>query len=277
MSFLTITDPMQREKIVKEHVKRIRSIQQEQKDQRLAEQFMFSENEKLFKPVINEIQKQTDHLREATMSKAANLPLQALPSIAEPGEDINIGPIARKYLSTALKKKQRDEVFGIYYANGEYKIGDSNVEFVGDNLKIQGIEYPGTEGLWSLLMEKRPKNYDADDMEYYHQIMNETNNLHQNNNGNSKRPKSSKGEKWNVLLSPVWKEKTKKIQKKGQGITVIPSDVNALASRLALLTSGYQAGNKTVRSEIVGILDELKRQEAITLDDYHSIHQNVFK
>ena len=103
--------------------------------------------------------------------------------------------------------------------------------------------------------------------------MHETSALHQDNDPTNNRPKSSKSGKWKEILKPIWKSQ----RKTGDGIIIIPSDPSALLEKFDLLASGFQAGNTTLRNEIVAILDELKRQDIINLKYYHSMQENVFK
>ena len=67
---------------------------------------------------------------------------------------INIGPIGRKNLNKYLNKG--DTIFGFKYNNkdDEYYLGNTRVDFKGDDLEISGKRYPGTPGLWNLLTAK---------------------------------------------------------------------------------------------------------------------------
>ena len=59
-----------------------------------------------------------------------------------------------------------------------------------------------------------------------------TNALRVGNNPENKKPKSSRGYKWNNILSEIC---TKRREYEGSGVAVIPSDPNALLERLDLL------------------------------------------
>ena len=93
------------------------------------------------------------------------------------------------------------------------------------------------------------------DEENYARLMIKTNALHRDNNPDDNYPKSSKGDKWNNILSKFWKD-----IKKGSGVIVIPSNPNTLLERLDLLLASQEAGHTGVRNELVSICDELKRQ-----------------
>ena len=133
------------------------------------------------------------------------------------------------------------------------------MQFDGNDILIGDNEYQGTSGLWSLLVEKNPRDYDDEDLSTYKSIMLETSALHRDNDSTNARPKSSKSQKWKTILKDIWKSQ----QKHGEGVIVIPSDPSSLLKRLNILASGFSAGNTTLRDEIVAILDELKRQKII--------------
>ena len=53
-----------------------------------------------------------------------------------------------------------------------------------------------------------------------------------------------------------------------QKISYLPSDPEGLWEKLKVLGAEYKAGNKTTRNELVAVLDELKRQNQITREEY---------
>ena len=59
-------------------------------------------------------------------------------------------------------------------------------------------------------------------------------------------------------------------EKKGQGVFLY-SDPNALCERLELLMASKQAGNTSLRNEIVSICDELLRQKILPHDAYKNL------
>ena len=96
-------------------------------------------------------------------------------------------------------------------------------------------------------------------------------------------PLSSSGYKWTNILSKIWKnrhlikgefeEETEEEDDNpqpstsGTGLTILPSDPNALLDRFDLLFSSQNAGHTGVRNEIISILDELKRQGVINTNE----------
>ena len=99
-----------------------------------------------------------------------------------------------------------------------------------------------------------------------------SNALRANNDPESKRPKSSRSYKWNTILKDIW---SKREQYKGKGVTVIPSDPNALLERLDLLLATQNAGHTGVGNELTSICDKLKRQGVINADAYKKINSLI--
>ena len=60
--------------------------------------------------------------------------------------------------------------------------------------------------------------------------------------------------------------------KKGGSVYFLPSDIDGLWQKLKLLRAEYKAGNKTTRNELVAVLDELKRRDQITDDEYSKLN-----
>ena len=63
----------------------------------------------------------------------------------------------------------------------------------------------------------------------------------------------------------------------GTGLKILPSDPNALIDRFDLLFSSQKAGHTGVKNEIVAILDELKRQKVINVQDYKKLNSLIKK
>ena len=99
-----------------------------------------------------------------------------------------------------------------------------------------------------------------------------TNALYHKNNPEDNRPKSSKDDKWNNILSGIWK---KRRGYEGKGVIVIPSDPMALLERLDLLLSSKEAGHMNVENELVSICDELKRQGVLDTRSYKKLNSVI--
>ena len=182
-------------------------------------------------------------------------------------EEKSIGEIAEKYSETP--SQYRDTTFGITKeGKNHYYIGKTRVIIKDNDIIISndGETFKGTPGLWELILEKTPSNYLKEDFENYARLMIKTNVLHRDNNPNNTSPRGSGGDKWVIILKPIW-EKYKK-ERWGKGIVVIPSDPNALLERLDLLLASQEASHTGVGNELVSISDELKRQGVLDTKTY---------
>ena len=128
--------------------------------------------------------------------------------------------------------------------------------------------YHGTAGLWELIVAKNPNIdlYNPADYENYKRILIQTDAMQSKKNPN--RPKSNKGTKWKKVIKNIWHNRG---GYGGEGVTVIPSDPNALLERLDLLLASQAAGHTGVGNELTSICDELKRQGVIGTDAYKKI------
>ena len=220
-------------------------------------------------------------------------------------EKTNLGPIAETFLKTPWNKENLDLNFGLNTQNEKrkYKIGDKFVYFDGDDIVVEGERFNGTPGFWSLIISKNPSpdNYTNEDKRQYKHLLIKSNAIFKDNNPEETRPKGNyKGNKWNEVINPIWQEiKPKPIGKGGKGrkggkgkgkrqedptpstsgtgLKILPSDPNALIDRFDLLFSSKKAGHTGVRNEIISILDELKRQGVININDYKKLNSLIKK
>ena len=278
MSFLKIEDHNKRDEIVKEFLALKSKIKDNFRKERIGEIETQRDLAKLFKP-ITETQKATTKeitgelkpIKEGIENLPQAITFPAYPSIEafeEPieGEDVQyIGDIASKYLKKFATKDEADRTYGLYDKNKNFYIGNKLATIVDNDLFVGEDEYEGTPGLWELIFSKEPKVFTSDDYENYAKLMVKSNALHAGNNPQSKKPKSSKGYKWNVILKDIWRNRG---LYEGEGVTIIPSDPNALVERLDLLLASQAAGHTGVGNELVSICDELKRQGVIGMDAY---------
>ena len=306
MSFIKIKDPRRREELIKDFIETRKRIKDNFIAKKVGEIEYQTGLTKLFKPVT-ETQKATakeiTEAQKATAEKITSelLPikegLEKLPSVTFPAypavemtkeEIINIEPIAVNALMSLGSKEGIDRTFGIHKKNGKYHIGNKPITIKGNNIIIEDNEYEGTKGLWELIIFKDPDNYTEDDYLNYINLLVQTNTIYQGNNPNNTNPKSSKSNKWDKLISPVWehiKDSKKPLKRKrrqqdpitGTGLKILPSDPNALIDRFDLLFSSKKAGHTGVRNEIVSILDELKRQSVINTNEYKKLNSIIKK
>ena len=232
---------------------------------------------------------------------------QIFPSIEfKSSEVMELGTLTVYSLIEAFTKEGVDKTFGLYAKNKKFHIGDKPVTIKNNDIIIEGKKYIGSPGLWELITSNNPQNFTEEDYNNYMHLLIQTNTIYQDNNPNSTKPKSSKGSKWLNLISPVWvhiKESKKPPEEEGKGkgkgkgrgrgrgkhqedlqpgtsgtgLKILPSDPNALIDRFDLLFSSQKAGHTGVKNEIVAILDELKRQGVININEYKKLNSLIKK
>ena len=230
------------------------------------------------------------------------------PSIEIKASDIiRFGPLAVNALLEALTKKSVDLSFGIYAQNGKFKIGDKIINIEDNDITVKDNggnilkTFEGTPGFWELVTSKDPKpeKYTDEDLSKYQQLVILTNTAYRGNDPEKNNPKSSKSKKWENIIKPIWEaiKEQKKAEyiefeepetsdtdtqpgtssAKGYGLKFLPSDPNALIDRFDLLFSSKKAGHTGVRNEIISILDELKRQGVININEYKKLNSLIKK
>ena len=307
MSFIKVKDPRKREELVRDFIETRKRIKDNFVARKVGESEYQTGLTKLFKPVtetqkatakeITDAQKTTVEkitgellpIKEG-LEKIPDITFPAYPAVEMTKEEIEkLGPIATDALIKLASKKGIDKSFGLTVKNKKLHIGDKPITIKNDNIIIEGEEYTGTSGLWELIIsqELQEGKYTEDDYLNYINLLVQTNTIYQGNNPNQNRAKSSGGDKWNKLISPVWehiRESKKPLKRKrrqqdptGKGLKILPSDPNALINRFDLLFSSQKAGHTGVRNEIISILDELKRQGVIKTNEYKKLNSLIKK
>ena len=317
MSFIKVTDPRKREELIKDFIETRKRIKDNFIARKVGEAEYQTGLTKLFKPVtetqkattkeITDAQKATAEkftsellpIREGIEELPTKLFRKIFPSIEFKASDIiNFGPLAVNALLEAFTKKSIDLTFGIYARDGKFKIGNKEVNIEDNDIKVDNTIFEGTKGFWELVTSKDPKNYTEEDLNKYQQLVILTNTAYQNNNPTQNKPKSSGSNKWKNIIKPIWeaiKEQEKaEVEYKefeepddpqpgtsgvipGSGLKILPSDPNALIDRFDLLFSSKKAGHTGVKNEIVSILDELKRQGVINVNEYKKLNSIIKK
>ena len=293
MSFLKITDPAKRDFIVQEFLKTKKNIQHDFLSERLGDASLQQELTKLYKPITTAQTRTQKAIHEnlgaikalpasiSTSLKSITLPQYPSIEVYEDAPEapeqavLQLGELATQYLQQyASNKKSVDTTFGIHSENGTFYIGDKPITIDGDDVTVGNTSYKGTPGLWELLTMAKPDNaiYDSTDLDAYAEILERSNAIAQP--GNPNKPKSSRSEKYNQIIKPLWNRMAHGAQAAtGKGIKtiILPQDPNALVEMLKLRLASFEAGNTGVRNEIVSICDELLRQGQINTDDYKKL------
>ena len=317
MSFIKIKDPRKREELIKDFIETRKRIKDNFVARKVGEIEYQTGLSKLFKPVtetqkatakeITEAQKATAEkftsellpIKEGIEELPTKLFRKIFPSIEFKASDIiNFGPLAVDALLQAFTKNNIDLTYGIYAKDGKFKIGSKEANIEDNDIKVDDIIFEGTKGFWELVTSKNPKpeNYNDEDLSKYQRLVILTNTAYQNNNPNQNKPKSSVSKKWKNIIKPIWEaikqqEKDKDEYQEfeepedgdpqpvtsGTGLKILPSDPNALIDRFDLLFSSKKAGHTGVKNEIVSILDELKRQGVINVNEYKKLNSIIKK
>jgi len=218
MSFLKIKDPSKRDALVAEFLKIKNEIQNDFRSERLGEQSLYEDFGKIFKPITEQQQKLSEEivskfapLQEAIENIPPALPWgqeheghhEALPvAPAETPLPINIDLIARKYLVNSYGTAG-DKTFRFDNRGGEFFLGNTEVDFEGNDLVIGGKRFSGMRGLWDLIIMKRPVVGLAteEDKKNYEKSMVETGAIR--NRRNPQKPAANKGYKWENFIRPI--------------------------------------------------------------------------
>ena len=317
MSFIKVKDPRKREELVRDFIETRKRIKDNFMARKVGEAEYQTGLTKLFKPVTDTQKATTKEITDAQKATAEKftqelLPIKegieelptklfkkVFPSIEFKASDIiNFGPLAVDALLKAFTEKNIDRFYGIYAEDGKFKIGDKFITIEDNNIKVEDKIFVGTPGFWELITSKNPnlEYYTKEDLSKYQQLVILTNTAYRNNNPNQNYPKQSKGNKWKKIIKPIWEaikkqeedeEEYKEFEEpdedepqpgtSGSGLKILPSDPNALIDRFDLLFSSKKAGHTGVRNEIVAILDELKRQRVISVQDYKKLNRIIKK
>ena len=183
---------------------------------------------------------------------------------------VNLGAIGSKYLPQA-----NDNQFGIYYdeETEKLKVGSQQIQFDYDDIILPqsgGRRFKGTPGLWKLLTHKGEIKSDAfttSDWKSYKDMLLLTNSIHQNNDPNSRCPKSSRGQKWKKMIKPIWEDKMKSTEPvqelSGSGLKEYNDrpveyryvkNFNELMGRLNFIHAEEVAGNNNFHNEKLSIV-----------------------
>ena len=315
MSFIKVKDPRKREELVRDFIETRKRIKDNFIARKVGEAEYQTGLTKLFKPVTETQKATTKEITDAQKATAEKFTQELLPikegveelptklfrkifpSIEFKASDIiNFGPLAVDALLQAFTKKKIDSSYGIYAIDGKFKIGNKFITIEDNDIIVDDKIFEGTPGFWELVTSKNPENYTKEDLSKYQQLVILTNTAYRNNNPTQNYPKSGNSSKWKKIIKPIWeaiKEQEEdedeyqefeepedddpKPGTSGSGLKILPSDPNALIDRFDLLFSSKKAGHTGVRNEIVAILDELKRQGVISVQQYKKLNRIIKK
>ena len=176
MSFLKISDQTKRDAIVKEFLDLKNRIKDNFRKERTVEMEMQTDLSKFFKP-ITETQKTTAKditeelkpIKEGIEKLPNSILIPAFPAIqatSEPTEREGVhyvNELALEYLMKYMSN-EADRTFGLKSKDRKLTIGDSNIMIDGSDIEVLDSDgkvkekYKGTRGLWSLIVDKTPRD-----------------------------------------------------------------------------------------------------------------------
>ncbi|KAE9521509.1 hypothetical protein AGLY_018108 [Aphis glycines] len=150
-----------------------------------------------FKPIIEPLSNQTEK-----NTQPADEIKPKTSGVSDYDNNNELNSSFSNFFNKRPTSKRYDKSYGMYYdkASDSYKIGGYSVTFSHGNLQLFNKYYPWTEGLWSLLCEKEPKNTNLQDMESYYNFL-KTSRAHLKADG---KPKTSKFHKWTNVVKPLY-------------------------------------------------------------------------
>ena len=249
-----------------------------------------------------------------TKADIGNIPTkvfnQIFPALKYKESDIaNLGVIAVKSLIEAFTKEGIDRTHGIYAKDKKFYMGNKPLTIKENDLSIitdEGSTYKvtGTPGLWRLITEKNipdKSEFTRIDLNNYIILMFYTKTIYKSNDptrglkgGTSNKLKfikyfvklieENKLDEYKKELDSYFNKEDGEEPKddpqpgtSGEGLKILSSDPNALIDRFDLLFSSKKAGHTGVKNEIVSILDELKRQGVINVNEYKKLNSIIKK
>ena len=270
MSFIKIRDPSKRNQMVEEYLDLKKNVRDNLLSEKTGGQQLQTDLSKIFKPITEtqkaaakEITEELKPIKEGIESLPQAITFPAYPSIEASKEKETfvelyfVGDRAQSYLMEYTTKADVDRTYGIHKRKDRFYIGNKPIVIKENNIVVENEEYEGTPGLWELIVYNEPKGFTEEDYDNYARLMVKTSALHHGNNPGNNRPKSSKGYKWNNILSNIWGNRK---YYEGSGVIIISGDPNALLERLDLLLASQEAGHTSVGNELASICNELKRQ-----------------
>ena len=253
--------------------------------------------EKSFAPITAPLHSIAKHIN-LEMNENLNIKKKSEP-LKEEEENINIEPtidseevvqsdteylekfsdLPKTYISGMIHdtKNKHDFKYGVRYNPEEdaYYIGNSEIQFDGDNLIINNNEYRGTPGLYELLFKKHAHNFNNDDKKQYINIVKNTS-AHKRNYNSLGQISGSRCWKYTHIIKPmIQKPRIRYTTGKVSGGELMMQvsdnpidyvywdDPNELVDRLRLLIASRAAGNSNHTNEINRILEELLESKII--------------
>lgn len=210
--------------------------------------------------------------------------------------------LPRTYIDESVKDTSHkfDHNYGLVhdFETDKFYLGLTQklVQIIDKDVKVEGIIYPGTPGLYELIFKKKPVGYKKDDLDNYMDILKRTNAYRRNNDPNE-QVQGNSSEKYVTIIGPylhkneITKQKNpierlaevfnkpippyraSRQLRKGTGLIlkdnkinteyVYWDNINELVDRLRLLIASSAAGHTGHNNEIISIIEELREANVI--------------
>ena len=156
MSFYSITDPVQREKTIRDYLAVKERIEKRTMDERLSNMNRYRDLESHYQPIIKsqrEMQEDiVNHLHP--IHESVNGQMRMIKQ-----EQDDSSPLMNVFYNRLQQQDPTvDITFGIHFTHDDNipKIGITPIRIDDDNIIIENNVYHGTPGLWSLITDKIP-------------------------------------------------------------------------------------------------------------------------
>jgi hypothetical protein len=195
-------------------------------------------------------------------------------------EEALLQALPRKYINDMIKDVEDvfDHKYGVRYdaSSQSFKVGNSKLSILNNDLIIENKTYKGTKGLYELLFKKASTNYTQEDLKHYEEIIVKTN-AHKRYYQTNQQIDGGKLPKYKNIIAPLvlttGEQEEEKQSTSGQGLLkevnknaidlIYWDDPNELVGRLHLLIASQAAGNFNHRNEIISIIEELREANII--------------
>ena len=173
MSFFSIPDPIERDRVVKDYERMKREIHERSENRKIMGQNRNRTLQETFHPIVKAQTEMTEKIVKSLQENPIKREKIAIPSkrekIAIPSKKRRLssadefGPLESSYRNRYMSRADDiDTSFGIsFLPNGEPYIGNTPIKIEDDDIIIYSEVYPGTPGLWSLITEKKKANLEV--------------------------------------------------------------------------------------------------------------------
>ena len=197
MSFYDIADHDVRDRKIEEYIALKNKIKRRNLNVRTDDLKNYDKLVETYKPIVKSQEQMTRDIVEQLKPISENLAIkkqEERPIIGAKRRMVmkKDAPLTEAFRERFLEKDiNLDKSFGVRYDSNHFKIGNKSVHFQDDNIVIDGKVYEGTPGLWSLIIDEKPKRYNDSDLERYRELLHETSVLRRNYESDSNYPRSS--------------------------------------------------------------------------------------